>query len=270
MPERNLVLPDIKKLHELIADAARRELLPRFAEVTRTLKADGSIVTHADIAMQQTLRERLNAHWPEYRFLGEEMPEAEQRALLESHDTGLWCLDPLDGTSNFAAGVPFFAVSLALIIQGEVVLGVVYDPMRDECFSACKGQGAWLNGTRLEHKEFNLPLKRALAVVDFKRLPVPLARHLVEHPPYSSQRNFGSVALEWCWLAAGRFHVYLHGRQRVWDYAAGSLILAEAGGCATTLNDNTPCGVEFKPCSVVAALDNTLFRDWEQWVNRHK
>ncbi|MEW6353008.1 MAG: inositol monophosphatase family protein [Pseudomonadota bacterium] len=267
MPERNLVLPDIKKLHELIVDAARRELLPRFAEVTRTLKADGSIVTRADIAMQQTLRERLNAHWPEYRFLGEEMPEAEQRALLESHDTGLWCLDPVDGTSNFAAGVPFFAVSLALINRGEVVLGVVYDPMRDECFSARKGQGAWLNGVRLEYKEFNLPLQRALAAIDFKRLPTSLARRLVERPPYSSQRNFGSVALEWCWLAAGRFHVYLHGRQRVWDYAAGSLILAEAGGRAATLESDTPCGLEFKPCSVVAALDHRLFAEWKHYLS---
>jgi len=260
------MLPDLKQLHELLVLASKQELLPRFAEVTRAEKPDGSIVTSADIAMQKNIQENLNRLWPEYNFLGEEMTEDEQQSLLNDSNMGLWCLDPLDGTSNFAAGIPFFAVSLALIINGEVVLGLVYDPVRDECFSAQKGQGAWLNTTRLTAREFGLPLNRSIAVVDFKRLPAPLAAKLVKHPPYYSQRNFGSVALEWCWLAAGRFQVYLHGRQRVWDYAAGSLILAEAGGHAATLEDDTPCGMEFKPCSVVVALDSSLFDAWRGWL----
>ena len=86
-------------------------------------------------------------------------------------------------------------------------------------------------------------------------------------PPYLSQRNFGSVVLEWCWLAAGRFHVYLHGGQKLWDYAAGSLILSETGGFALTLNGAPVCCADLQPSSVVAALDAKLFQEWKMWLD---
>jgi len=174
-------------------------------------------------------------------------------------------LDPLDGTSNFAAGLPFFSISLALLIERKSVLGVVYDPIRDECFTAERGRGAWLNGVQLRVRPTDLPLRRGLAVVDFKRLG-PLAAKLAARPPYSSQRNLGSVALEWCWLAAGRFQVYLHGKQKLWDYAAGALILSEAGGHAETLQGEPIFSPELQPRSVVAAGDARLFQEWKAWL----
>mgnify|MGYP001825704937 CR=1 FL=1 len=131
---------DMNRLRDIVISAAREELLPRLASVKRGIKADGSFVTEADLAVQNRIEGQLKQHWPEIGFLGEEMSSDEQRSLLQSGKP-IWCLDPLDGTSNFAAGIPYFAVSLALLKDGEVELGIVYDPLRDECFHARKGGG---------------------------------------------------------------------------------------------------------------------------------
>jgi myo-inositol-1(or 4)-monophosphatase len=252
-------------LTRIVKIAAREELLPRFAESERRFKRDGSIVTDADIAMQRRLVGELEALAPDYRLLGEEMSEQDQGELILAGDRGLWCLDPLDGTSNFASGIPFFSVSLGLLIDRQPTLGVVYDPIRDECFTAAKGKGAKLNDQPLRCRPVGLPLRRSMAVVDFKRIP-ELAAALAASPPYSSQRNFGSVALEWCWLAANRFQVYLHGRQKLWDYAAGALILTEAGGCAETLEGEPIFAPALQSRSAVAAADANLFAEWQAWL----
>lgn len=252
-------------LIRIVKKAAREELLPRFQATERHFKKDGSIVTEADIAMQQRLASELQGLAPEYRLLGEEMSEEEQGELITLGDEGLWCLDPLDGTSNFAAGIPFFGVSLALLLQRQSVLGLIYDPVRDECFTALRHEGAWLNGDPLRCRSACLPLRKALAVVDFKRLG-PMSAVLASRPPYSSQRNFGSVALEWCWLAASRYHVYLHGRQKLWDYAAGALILSEAGGQAETLGGEPLFDRGLQPRSAMAASDPVLFAEWKAWL----
>lgn len=99
-------------------------------------------------------------------------------------------------------------------------------------------------------------------MVDYKRLPATLAETLASKPPYSSQRSFGSVALDFCWLAAGRAHVYLHGRHNLWDYAAGLTILHEAGGHAITLEGEREPPLSLQPRSTAAALDEGLFREW--------
>ncbi|MEO6697062.1 MAG: inositol monophosphatase family protein [Gammaproteobacteria bacterium] len=260
------MLPELKEVCAIVVRAAREELLPRFLNCAGDIKHDGSVVTVADMALQRRLQMELAAHWPQYALLGEEMSAEQQQALRSEHAAGMWCLDPLDGTTNFAAGIPFFAVSLALLKEGIPVLGVVYDPVREECFSASLDEGAWLNDTPLKPEPPHVSLRRSVAVVDFKRLSAPLAAKLAQHPPYLSQRNFGCVVLEWCWLAAGRFHVYLHGGQKQWDYAAGSLIFAEAGGHASTLTGQKIFDASGQPCSVVAALDGRLFQEWKAWL----
>lgn len=266
-----MTLPDLRTLRALVRMCAQEELQPRFADVARNLKLDGSIVTEADHAMQERVRTELATHWPQYSLLGEEMPAAEQLALAVANRHGLWVLDPVDGTSNFAAGIPFFGVSLALLVEGRVEIGVVYDPVRDEAFYAQRGKGAWLNGLSLGTRApLNLPLARSIAVVDFKRLDRDMAATLSAEPPYGSQRNFGSSALDWCWLADGRFHVYLHGGQKLWDYAAGSLILSESGGRALTLDGEEVFTIGLDSRSVVAARDPELFQTWRDWVSiRH-
>ncbi|MEJ2509658.1 MAG: inositol monophosphatase [Gammaproteobacteria bacterium] len=266
--DNDAALPELAELGSLVAAIAAEELMPRFARAERSFKADGSIVTEADVAMQRRLTAALSERWPAYRVLGEEMDAEAQAALLEEPGAGLWCLDPLDGTSNFAAGLPFFAVSLALVRDGEPVLGLVYDPVRQECFTARRGRGAWLNGVPLGERVPQLDLSRCIAAVDFKRLPAELAARLAAQPPYSSQRSFGSVALDWCWLAAGRYHVYLHGRQRLWDFAAGWLILGEAGGHSRTLAGETVFRAATGARSALAALSESLFEQWRTWLSR--
>lgn len=258
--------PTLEQLRELVPPLARQELLPRYTRVAASLKADGSVVTEADIACQRAVAAALAERWPHIPLLGEEMDAAAQQRLLDASAEGLWCLDPLDGTSNFAAGIPYFALSLALVQQGKVRLGLVYDPVRDECYSAERGRGAWLNGAPLRARATGLPLARCIALVDFKRLPPALSTRLVCATPFASQRNFGASALDWCSLAAGRGHLYLHGRQSMWDYAAGSLILAEAGGCAETLQGEPVLHVGLQPRSVVATLDPALFGPWREWI----
>ena len=256
----------IAPLQSLIQQAASDELLPRFRQIERHFKADGSIVTEADIAMQQRLTAELQQRWPTIALLGEEMSEAQQQAQMTNSHRGLWVLDPLDGTSNFAAGIPCFSVSLALLVGGEVVLGIIYDPIREEHFSAIVGEGAWLNGVRLVAGEEALSLSKCIAQVDFKRLPAEMAARIASQPPYSSQRSFGSGALDWCWLAAGRVQLYLHGQQKLWDYSAGQLILREAGGKSCTLDGEAVFSGRLEARSVVAALQPLHFEAWRDYL----
>lgn len=256
----------------MVRTVARCELIDRFRHTGRKEKADGSWLTEADLAMQSRLQAELAARHPGIALLGEEMTATQQERLLAAAGNappdergGLWILDPLDGTSNYAAGIPLFAVSLALMRRGRIEAGIVYDPMHDESFAALRGHGATLNGEALRAPLSGIPLAKTTACIDFKRLPAALASRIAATPPYSSQRSIGSVALDWCWVAAGRFHLYLHGRQSLWDYAAGSLILEEAGGHADTL-DGQPAPLNLVARSAVCAADRTLFEQWRSFL----
>ncbi|MDD5394811.1 MAG: inositol monophosphatase [Thiothrix sp.] len=263
------MLPDLQTLAHTIRDIAREEILPRFEHVGFSVKQDGSLLTEADLATNQCIREFLHTNWPEIAFLSEEMEPAEQDGLLRDADA-LWCLDPLDGTSNFAAGIPLFAVSLALFRQGEVVLALTYDPIRDEMFTAQQGQGAWLNGKRLQCQPSGFALRNAVAIVDFKRLSPQLKQALMLNSPYGSQRNLGSCALEWVWMAANRGQLYLHGGMKLWDLAAGTLILAEAGGYASTLRGESVFRASMEPRSVVISPDRELFAAWFRYLQENQ
>jgi myo-inositol-1(or 4)-monophosphatase len=258
-------LPDLDQLVSIVVAAARDILLPDFGRSEFHYKSDGSVITPADVSMQQRLQADLAEVWPAYAMLGEEMSEAQQRDAMRNA-AGYWCIDPLDGTNNYAAGMPFFAVSVALIIEGRQVLGLVYDPLRSEVFSAVRDQGASLNGRLLVSGTGKATLAHTIAVIDLKRLHKELAVRLVMDGPFSSQRNIGSSALEWCWLAAGRFNIYLHGGQMMWDYAAGSLIFSESGGCSRSLDGSSVFRGELEVRSVLASADATLLDYWEKWI----
>ncbi len=259
-------LPLLDALIEIVKTTAVRELLPRFARIHQYIKADGSIVTEADFAMQQALQSALKSRWPRIAFLGEEMSAAEQEQILNASQHGVWIVDPLDGTSNFSVGIPFFAVSIALIYNGEIELGLVFDPVRDECFSAQRGRGARLDGNALSLDTMHEIDKLTIGLVDFKRLPPALAGKLATQPPYKSQRSFGSVALDWCWIAAGRGDVSVHGKQKLWDYAAGQVILQEAGGVAATLDGKPVYNGTLAPRSAVLAINQALFNKWLDYL----
>ena len=230
------------------------------------IKNDGSVVTEIDHTIQSHLQEKLAQRWPQYGFIGEEMPYDDQVKVSNANATGYWVLDPLDGTTNFANGFLFYGVSLALVVGGEPVVSVVYDPVRDECFSATKGLGAYLNNSRLRCPAVS-SLAYCVANVDYKRLTADLSTQLVRCPPYRSQRNLGASVLEWCWLAAGRIQLYLHGGQKLWDFAAGYLILLEAGGAATSLSGQPLDCNKLRKRAVVAAVSSDLLVQWENWIH---
>jgi len=260
----------LEKLQAGIIELADKELMPRFNQIGHSIKDDGSLLTEADTVMQQVIADFVQQQWPQYSLLGEEMSAEQQQSLLDADQQGLWILDPLDGTRNFASGVPIFSVSIALLMHDEVILALIYDPVRKECFSAIKGQGAWLDGKPINTVQAPAKLAQCIALVDLKRLPEKLVVHLAKTHPYASQRNFGSGALDWCWLAAGRAQLYVHGGQKLWDYAAGQLILSEAGGCATTLDNEAVLVRGLQPRSIVAATHSGLFNDWFKVLSREK
>ena len=262
---------NINSLAQCVADVAATEIMSRYGRVVAKQKRDGSVLTRADTAVQAALSNILAEQYPGIRLLGEEMSPGVQKDLLSAGSDWLWCLDPLDGTGNFAAGIPMFSVSLALVRDGKVVAGVVHDPVRVETFSALRDSGAWLNGQVLKVPESTASdLPNATALVDFKRLPPRLATELATRAPYRSQRSFGSVALDWCWIAAGRCHVYLHGGQRLWDYAAGSLVAAEAGAAGGLYSDfrgERQCQLTLVPAIGIAASSAKLFDQWATWIS---
>jgi len=268
MPSASIRLGRARALESLVREIARDEILPRYLKTARNRKSDGSLFTEADLESQRKLAEALPrlAHGA---VLGEEMNAEEQARVWHEGRKGLWCIDPIDGTTNFANGIPFFCVSVAYLIDHEPRFGVVYNPVTDESFYAAKGAGAYLNGVELPLRAPAANLDDAVAGVDFKRISHHLGDELAVRPPYYSQRNFGSSALEWCFVAAGRLDVYIHGGQMLWDYAAGQLILAEAGGQAAALDGGTLAAGPAVKRGVVAAATPTLFEQWHRWLRAH-
>ncbi|SFI65449.1 inositol monophosphatase family protein [Nitrosomonas sp. Nm34] len=258
----------LEQLIAVVKDVAQEEIMPRYMQVVRQRKADGSFYTEADLVAQKVLLDKLQRIHPA-AVMGEEMSIQQQHALWEAGDAGLWSVDPIDGTSNFFNGLPYFGVSVALMRKGRSILGVVYNPVTKELFYAEKGKGAYLNGIRLPLRNRQTHLRNAIANVDLKRLDRKLAAKIAASPPYASQRNFGACTLEWCYTAAGYFDLYLHGGQKPWDYAAGCLILEESGGSMCSFEQDDYWAGSPWQRSVIAALDPALFRQWRDWVRAH-
>jgi myo-inositol-1(or 4)-monophosphatase len=199
---------DLMAIQEIIRSASASSLAIYYQRSTADYKSDGSIVTEADLAMQQALTTALAERYPGVAMLGEEISEATQLEVINSSDD-YWCLDPVDGTTNFHATVPLFSISLGLISAGEVKLGIVYDPNRDEFFSAIKGQGLWINGARVAAPDQPHELGNCIAFIDFKRLTDAISTSLVLDTPYKSQRNIGTCALECCCTVASASGIIL-------------------------------------------------------------
>ena len=164
-------------------EIARDEILPRYLKTARNRKSDGSLFTEADIESQRKLAEAL-PKLSAGSVLGEEMNPEEQARVWKAGRKGLWCIDPIDGTTNFANGIPFFCVSVAYLVDHEPRFGVVYNPVTDESFFAAKGAGAFLNGVELPLRSPAPVLADAVAGVDFKRISHHLGDELAVRPPY--------------------------------------------------------------------------------------
>ncbi|KAF0811483.1 Fructose-1,6-bisphosphatase/inositol-1-monophosphatase [Andreprevotia sp. IGB-42] len=259
----------LARLQTLVRAVARDEVMPRYQKVAAGKKHDGSLFTEADLASQQALAVLLPRLAP-HPVLGEEMTAEEQQALWDSNPGGLWVVDPIDGTTNFVHGLPYFAISVALMRAGKSTLGVVYVPVLDECFAAAAGHGAWLNDQPIRNDEAPAHIADAVAVVEPKYLGGHLPARVVSTAPFGSLRNYGASTIDWCYLAAGRFDLMLHGAQRLWDYAAGALIASEAGCVLGTLHGVDYWSDTLWSRSAVAARNDALFGPWRQWVDQNR
>ena len=264
MPSIQYDFTDLIAVQDIVREAAASSLDIHYACSTADYKADGSIVTEADLAMQQTLTKALAERYPQVAMLGEEVGKVDQLEVIRG-EQDYWCLDPVDGTTNFHATMPLFSVSLGLVSQGVTVLGIVYDPNREEFFGAIKNRGFWIDGEPIVRPEQPQTLGNCIAFIDFKRLSNEMGTSLVQETPYKSQRNIGTCALEWAWLAAGRANLLLHGSESIWDYTAGALLLDEAGGKSETFDAEPVFKQTLESRSVIAASNPELF---EQWASR--
>ena len=190
------------------------------------------LVTAADLESERLFRRLVGGRFPSHVVLGEETP-----AGPDAVGAPRWIIDPVDGTTNFAHGLALFCVSIALEVDGRIELGVVYDPMADELFTAERGVGAWLNGERLRVSArgalvdgllctgFPYSIRdRPAAQIDAFSAFLQRARGV---------RRLGSAALDLCYVAAGRFDGFWELQLNPWDFAAGILIVTEAGGAVT-------------------------------------
>ncbi|RIX60463.1 inositol monophosphatase [Paenibacillus nanensis] len=200
------------------------------------------LVTEVDKGSERLIRKLVATHFPDHSFLGEEGvepgPEASAKALEEARDSEyLWIVDPIDGTTNFVHGFPFFCVSIALAYRGEVIVGVVYDPARDELFVAEKGKGAYVHGKRMSVSS-EQTLRESLVATGFPadhRYALPLNIKGIGEiaPRVRNLRTAGSAALHMAYVAAGRLSGFWEIGLNSWDLAAGALLIQESGGLVT-------------------------------------
>lgn len=244
--EQKKVVSLVKKTRELIYREMER------AEIT--VKGAADYVTNVDVAVQNFLKQELEQLFPDIRMIAE---EKENRDL--SRESRYWILDPIDGTTNLIHHYGLSAVSLALYEYGNITFGAVYNPFHEEFFCAAKGKGAYLNGRRIfvnDHVEF------PDAVVSYGSSPYEKNRAKSFFPLYyrifmeaADFRRTGSAALDLCYVACGRQHAYIEQDLKPWDYAAGSLILTEAGGIVKSWDD---CELPYLVNADVAASTKTL------------
>ncbi len=222
---------------EAAARKASRGLLRDLGEVEQlqvSKKGPADFVSAADVKAERILREELSKARPDFAMLMEE-----GGAVDGAQGQPRWIVDPLDGTTNFLHGIPHFAISIALEENGELVAGVIYDPIRDELFRAERGNGAWLNDRRLRVSgRTDLGAALIATGIPFKGLPDHdrfLRTLEAIMPKVAGVRRFGAASLDLAWVAAGRYDGFWEFGLNPWDVAAGIMLVREAGGFVTEI-----------------------------------
>ncbi|MEZ5939247.1 MAG: inositol monophosphatase family protein [Hyphomonadaceae bacterium] len=224
------------------ARAAGRRLLRDFGEVENlqvSRKGPADFVSAADRKAEEIIRERLEKARPGYGFLMEESGSVEG-----TDKTHRFIVDPLDGTLNFLHGMPHFSISIGLEREGELRAGVVFDPIRNELFWAETGEGAWLENRRLKVAA-RRKLSESIVTTGIPQLGVPgfdtfMKEATILQAEVAAIRRLGSAALDLAWVAAGRFDGYWERNLKLWDVAAGFVLVREAGGKVVGLNGAKP------------------------------
>ena len=208
-----------------------------------------NLVTEVDHQSEAFLLGEIQRLFPGHQII------AEESGLIPGRAGDQWYVDPLDGTVNYAHGIPIFTVSIAYARNGRAALGAVYDPMRDELFTAERGKGAWRNGHRLQVSQVT-ELQRSLLVTGFPYNAWSVPRNNLDYfgrftKVSQGVRRLGSAALDLCYVAAGRFDGYWELSIEPWDVAAGGLVAEEAGAVVTRIDRETEYITP--PCSIIAA-----------------
>jgi myo-inositol-1(or 4)-monophosphatase len=193
-------------------------------------KGVADLVTDADLASQAAIQRVISERFPEHAFLGEERRD---EAFVVGDGRLTWIVDPLDGTTNYVHGYPQYAVSVGLARGRELLVGVVFDPLTEHCFSAAAGQGAWLNGTRLQVSKAT-QISESLVAVSLParvRHDAPdLLDFVAAVQVCQAVRRSGSAALNLAYVACGWLDAFWANQIHPWDVAAGALLVREAGG----------------------------------------
>lgn len=230
---------DPSELLEVALEAATigagvlNEWVGRFS-VQEKRRAD--LVTEADHASQEAIHRHIVKRFPEHGFLGEE------GLNFESDSPYRWVIDPLDGTSNYVHGFPYYAVSIGVQEDQQLVAGVVYDPTRNDAFTATRGGGAFLNGTQIStsgETELSRSMAMASLPVGADHTDPAVARFLSSMNHLQTVQRSGSAAMNLANLACGRIDAFWSSSLKPWDMAAGALIVEEAGGCVISLDGST-------------------------------
>ena len=237
----------MKDRYQLAIELARRAggliLEGQRTSLQVSRKGPTDLVTDYDLKSEQMLVKEILKAYPEDRILAEEGTNTDSASAAQGQ-TGdaehLWLIDPIDGTTNYAHGVPFYSVSIGLMAGDRILAGVVYDPSRDELFHASEGGGAWLGDQPLKVSETRV-LEDSLLVTGFPYdLRTNPDNNLDHYSAFALRsravRRLGSAALELAYVAAGRFEGYWELRLNPWDWAAGVLLTREAGGVVTTFS----------------------------------
>lgn len=228
------VVNDLSRVAVEAAKEAGRYMVSRLggAIEVSTKGNKNNLVTDVDKKSESMIISRIRKAFPEHSILAEESGNAGAESEYQ------WIIDPLDGTTNYAHGFPFFCVSIAAARGGVMETGVVYDPTRDELFTARKGEGAYLNGRKI-NVSGTLTVDGSLIATGFAYHPVERLNNLKYMGKVlevaQAVRRAGSAALDLCYVAAGRFDGFWEQGLKPWDTAAGHLIVKEAGGIVTTM-----------------------------------
>jgi len=245
-------LIDISELDDLVRRTAAAEIMPRFRRLrpgsVRTKTSPLDLVTDADIAAEAMITAELRARYPNALIVGEEAASEDPGLLDGLDDAGLtFVIDPVDGTANFAAGLSVFGVILAVLRYGEVVAGIVYDPVAGDSAIAVRGEGAWLEdaaGNRTTMRvATRAPLKAMVGSLSWRFFPKPQRPGiLAAAAQFGGNFDFRCAAQHYRMIAGGHCHFMLYHRLLPWDHAAGWLLHREAGGHAAMLD-----GRDYRP-----------------------
>ena len=218
-----------------IAGDLMRQELHKVASIPFTRKARHDYVSDIDKSCEKLIVNEIKHYHPDHAILGEE-------SGAEGESDTVWVIDPLDGTSNYLHGMPHFAISIAQQVNGRTEHAVVYDPMRDEMFSASRGRGAHLNNTRLRVSARNT-LDSAIVATAFpfrQRGMMSMYTGIFSDvfKKVEDIRRYGAASLDLAWVAAGRMDAYFEIGLKPWDVAAGALLVREAGGVVQDFKGN--------------------------------